>query len=537
MCIFYLLEMEINDLPPELLVTIFQQLSKEDLIWKIHNVCTYWRHLAQAGNLWTDLDINRLIIENHGKQDALLKYLLSILTHVQYVTSSPDRLLPLLIKSKDTLRNIRRVDLVPTIDSFYLSSKELFKGLSAKCPNLKSLHLKFLSESLSVLRQVFDLNLENVTLIHEQNIGNTRDIISREMDTVAKLLKEKANEIRKTKRIELRSFSSDFLAPVLELNLSNLTRLTAFGNFIKDSTIHTILLPETNITELNLDFSNITDQSLNDIAENAKHLKYLSLKCCSRITNKGIAMVTKSCKKLERLNIRKSTATGSHFSSNLSLGAISPICTSLKTLSAQNLPTIDIATLTALTQSCRILTSISLNDCCDLSDVSLGVIGQNCPVLLSADFSQCPEITLDGVRILLTCCLGMENISCMVCDGITNFCEMPPQVTVTEAVSHDHAQRDKDRVIVGKQDEEGKQKYSKLRNVNLSYCYNLKPKALIVISELCKNLRMLILRFCEGPVNDVNVDILGHVFTNCCHLEYILVGPGFNSTIYRKDIV
>ncbi|XP_063438002.1 F-box/LRR-repeat protein 2-like [Mytilus trossulus] len=532
--------MEINDLPPELLVTIFQQLSKEDLIWTIHNVCTYWRHLAQAGNLWTDLDINRLFIENHGKQDALFKYLLSILIHAQYVKSSPDLLLPLLIKSKDTLRNIRRIDLVPAIDSFYLSSKELFKGLSAKCPNLKSLHLKFLSESLSVLSQVFDLNLENVTLIHEQNLGNTRDIISREMETVAKLLKEKANEIRKTKRIELQSFSSDFLAPVLELNLSNLTRLTAFGNFIKDSTIHTILLPETNITELYLDFSNITDQSLNDIAENAKHLKYLSLKCCSRITDKGIAIVTKSCKKLERFNIRNSTATGSHFSSNLALCAISPMCISLKTLSAQNLPTFDIATLTALTQSCRTLTSISFNDCCDLSDVSLGVIGQNCPVLLSADFSQCPQITLDGVRILLTCCLSIENISCMVCDGITSFSQtsmMPPKETVTEIVSNEDAQSDKERVTAREPEEEGNQKYSQIRNFNLSYCYNLKAEALIVISELCKNLRMLILRFCESPVNDVSVDILRRVFTNCCYLEYILVGPGFNSTIHRKDIV
>lgn len=454
--------------------------------------------------------------------------------------SSPDRLLPLLIKSKDTLRNIRRIDLVPTTDSFYLSSNELFKGLSAKCPNLKALHLKFLSESLSVLNQVFDLNLENVTLIHEQNLGNKRDIISREMETVAKLLKEKANEIRNTKRIELHSFSSDFLAPVLELSLSNLTCLTAFGDFIKDSTIHTIIFPKTNITELCLDFSNITNKSLNDIAENATNLRSLSLKCCSRITDKGIAMVTKSCKKLERLKIRNSTGKSRQFSSNLSLGAIAPVCTSLKTLSAQYLSSFDIATLTALTQSCRMLTSLSFNDCCNLSDASLEVIGQNCPVLISADFSQCPEITLDGVRVLLTCCLAMENISCMVCDGITNFSqssEMPPKETVKEVLSNEHAQVGKEMATVGEPGEEGKQKYSQLKNFNLSYCYNLKPEALIVISELCRNLRMIILRFCEGPVNDVSVDILRRVFTNCCYLEYILVGPGLNSTVNRKDIL
>ncbi|XP_052084214.1 F-box/LRR-repeat protein 7-like [Mytilus californianus] len=535
--------MEINNLPPELLVTIFQHLSKEDLIWTIHNVCTYWRHVAQAGNLWTYLDVNRLVIENHGKQKSLLKYLLAILIHVQYVKSSSDRLLPLLLKSKDTLRNIRRIDLVPTTNSSFLSSKELFNGLRAKCPNLNALRLKFYSVSLSVLNQVFDLNLKNVTLIHEQNLGNTRDISSRgnrEMETVAILLKEKANEIRKTKRIELHSFSSDFLAPVLELNLSNLTRLTAFGNFIKDSTIHTILFPKTNITELCLDFSNITDQSLNEIAETATNLRYLSLKCCSRITDKGIVMVTKSCKKLERLNIRNSMSNGRHFASNLSLGAIAPGCTSLKNVSVQYLSTFDIATLTALTQSCRMLTSLSFNDCCSLSDASLEVIGQNCPVLFSADFSQCPEITLDGVRILLTRCLAMENISCMVCDGITNFSqssETPPKETATEVLRNEHAQHGKDTATLREPDDEGKLKCSQLRNFNLSYCYNLEPEALIVISELCRNLRMIILRFCEGPVNDVNVDILRCVFTNCCFLEYILVGPGLNSTVQRKDIL
>jgi hypothetical protein len=67
----------------------------------------------------------------------------------------------------------------------------------------------------------------------------------------------------------------------------------------------------------------------------------------------------------------------------------------------------------------------------------------------------------------------------------------------------------------------------------MAYCCNLDPTSLKMISEKCKDLRTLILRFGGNKMENINSDILQAVFSNCTYLQAILVG--FNDTIYREE--
>jgi hypothetical protein len=60
--------MNINELPPELLVNIFQYLGQEALLFSVSHICRHWYHVTKSVSLWHYVDMNRLVIKRKKRE-------------------------------------------------------------------------------------------------------------------------------------------------------------------------------------------------------------------------------------------------------------------------------------------------------------------------------------------------------------------------------------------------------------------------------------------------------------------------------------
>lgn len=119
--------MEINDLPPEILVKIFQYITQEELLNVVCHVSGHWDYLTKSGGLWKCVDLNRLLIQN-TEGDNLLSKLSTVSPTIQKLTASPDRLRILLNNGQIKLDNLWKLDIGPSS----LTSQDVIKMVRKK---------------------------------------------------------------------------------------------------------------------------------------------------------------------------------------------------------------------------------------------------------------------------------------------------------------------------------------------------------------------------------------------------------------------
>lgn len=522
--------MNINELPPELLVNIFQYLDQESLLFNVSHICRYWYHVTKSVSLWHYVDMNRLVIKRKKRELNVIQRISEFSLNIQHLKISPILLVELDSFCKghgEQLKNLRKLELIPS----RITSADIFQLVRRTCPNLKTLKFKFSSDQTSVLQSAFhDLNVEEICLDHEICGREQHWSLEEKLSTT---LYELEQEISRTKRLTIRSSSYAFISFILEKTLPLVTCLDAFGVVLSNSdTLNITSVTATMLTELRLDFARVSDRVLIRIAESSPNLKILSLLSCKSITDRGVSMATKSCHKLERLLLRNSMTSevtyGDQSLPSISLFAVSDDCVSLRMLLAQNLKRFDDVKLSKIICSCRLLTSLSLCTCPLLSDSSLEVIAQNCSMLKSADFSQCPEITFNGVWKIMSGCIDILSLSLVACDGLVSVVSsIQTRENETETTTVSVQNTDQLHSVVADLP------HSKIHTLNMAYCCNLDPTSLKMISEKCKDLRTLILRFGGNKMETINSDILQAVFSNCTYLQAILVG--FNDAIDREE--
>lgn len=518
--------MEINDLPPEILVKIFQYITQEELLNVVCHVSGHWDYLTKSGGLWKCVDLNRLFIQ-HTDGDNLLSKLSTVSPTIQKLTASPDRLRILLNNGQIKLDNLWKLDIGPSS----LTSHDVIEMVRKKCPSLTVLSFKTFIGVLPVLKHVFcDLNLNQISISHEKF---EKDAILKpnDDDRLISFLKDNAPTIVNMNAIQIKSFSHVFIWFILEITQSNITSLNAFGDEIDSNIVLKLTDRAVKLTELRLDFSNVCDKGMLKIAEELPNLKLLSLQCCKHITDKGIETVTKSCRKLEQLFLRNSLNDFQWTlpASDISLLAVSDGCSSLTNFSIQNTRVIDDVILSKFTRNCRLLVSLNLNRCTPLSDLSLDIIAQNCRLLQKADFSECMQISINGIWTVLSKCEVLTSLSLSACKGINRF--LPPGANPSAPPT---VQEVLDEISAVKESKDAKDvlKPSRIQTINLSFCENLDETTVLWISEKCLCLRNLILRLSIESVQEI---ILRRLFSNCYYLKRTLIGVG--RIIERKDFV
>ena len=256
--------------------------------------------------------------------------------------------------------------------------------------------------------------------------------------------------IRKVQVLSLRRTLRDVVC-----GINNIESLNLSGCFnINDGALsHAFTQEMSSLTVLNLSLcKQITDRSLERIAQYLQNLEVLELGGCSSVTNTGLLLISWGLKRLKVLNLRSCRHVSDH--------GISHLCG----LSPHAAP----GTLE--------LEHLGLQDCQKLTDQSLKHISSGLVNLKSMNLSFCGNVTDSGIKFLSKM-QSLRDLNLRSCDNVTD-------------------------TGLGFLAEGG----SRLEVLDVSFCDNVEDRGLQLLSQGLYSLRSLSLSACN--VSDDGIEKL-----------------------------
>jgi hypothetical protein len=379
----------INDLPDEILVTIFSYFSIEEITLHIRNVCTGWRLVCEDYSIWKNYTyfpkkntpieeimlqlrnmsglrkfqycgihnvveklseccrkISVLIIPNIQLSASLLKLAMERLTelrvlHILILPSTEGGELTNIIGESQTLHS-----LILRSSSTYTLAEGLLKPIAEGCPNLKKLKFE-------------DLRLPNSEICYVIKCKTVQLQAYGHYGRISANLIKAINECTNLKSLTFNTFEADddvrqlppttqlqnltalrvscSSAPVVEqilatLFINTLPRLTylgmsTFGNI--DALTNQILLQCPLLTHLSLEGNTALQSGALSNISSCKMLKYLDVSDCTKLDAEAMKFVAEGCPELQHLDVSNIPMSDGLFRQILR-------CRNLKTLLMKN---------------------------------------------------------------------------------------------------------------------------------------------------------------------------------------------------------
>lgn len=133
------------------------------------------------------------------------------------------------------------------------------------------------------------------------------------------------------------------------------------------------------LVSLNLEYSDLDDETLAIIGDNSTSLTQLNLNVCQQITDSGIEMLVKKITSLTELSL--------YWNVKLSDSCVERICRTNSNL-----------------------TSLTLSGCKQVTDVGLDWISNNCKNLILLDLTRCPKISDKGLQNISEHCTSLRTL-------------------------------------------------------------------------------------------------------------------------------
>jgi len=211
---------------------------------------------------------------------------------------------------------------------------------------------------------------------------------------------------------------------------------------ITDDTLQSIAEHCTGLQSLSLNYCReITDTGLITISEYCPNLLSLEVYNCDQITDASIISISTHCTGLQLLNLGRclqirdasiiSISTyctglqslhllGCHLITDASIISISTYCTGLQSLHLLGCLQISDASIISLSTHCTGLQSLHLRLCHPISDASIIPISEHCRGLKRLDVSY-TSITDASLIAIAKNCTGLQYLSTYRCDGLSNY--------------------------------------------------------------------------------------------------------------------
>jgi len=231
-------------------------------------------------------------------------------------------------------------------------------------------------------------------------------------------------------------------------------------------------------------FPQITDYTLQSIAEYCTGLQSLSLSYCSEITDTGLIIISMHCPYLQSLNLE-----GYYQLSDASINSISTHCTGLETFNLSKCDQITDASIISISVNCTGLQSLNLEFCCQITDASIISISTHCTRLQSLYLGGCYKISDIGIISISIHCTGLQSLNLVSCHQITDF----SIISISENCTG-------------------------LKELVVPYT-NITDASLIAIAKNCTGLQYLITYYCDG----LSIDRLCREFKSISKLQAVLL--------------
>ena len=150
----------------------------------------------------------------------------------------------------------------------------------------------------------------------------------------------------------------------------------------------------------------VTDQTLQSIAEHCTGLQSLSLSWCREISDTGLITISLHCHELKSFKIDYCRQI-----SDVSIISISSHCTGLQSLDLYGCGQITDASIISISTHCAGLQSLNLRNCHSLTDASIISISTHCTGLQSLNLWNCNKITDASIIFISENCTWLKDVS------------------------------------------------------------------------------------------------------------------------------
>ena len=185
---------------------------------------------------------------------------------------------------------------------------------------------------------------------------------------------------------------------------------------ITDHTLQSIAEHCIGLQSLSLSFcEDIRDTGLITISERCTNLKSLNLCDCNQITDASIISISTHCTGLQSLNLADCNQI-----TDASIISISTHCTGLKSLNLGYCKQITDASIISISTHCTGLQSLYLHGCHQISDTSIISISENCSGLkeLLVSYTKITDASLIAIAKI---CTGLQSLHTNGCYGLSNY--------------------------------------------------------------------------------------------------------------------
>jgi len=267
--------------------------------------------------------------------------------------------------------------------------------------------------------------------------------------------------------------------------------------------------------EENLDIDRALKTTFQLVSRNGVALsstvKAISLSGCSRLTDRGLALVARRCHLLQELEIQACPLV-----TNGGLLDLTSRCHHLNHLDVQACPMVSAVGLAA-GESTRHLTIqyLDLSDCPHVDDTSLRLVVESCPQLQFLYLRRCASLSDAGLRAIASYCLLLRELSVSDCPNITDnglaeLGRLGPSLRYLSVAKCDLLTDSGVRTLA--------RHCYRLRYLNLRGCEQVSDSAVDWLSKSCSRLRSLDLGKCD--VSDLGLKLLSE---NCPNLKKLSV--------------
>ena len=159
----------------------------------------------------------------------------------------------------------------------------------------------------------------------------------------------------------------------------------------------------------------VTDHTLQSLAEYCTGLQSLSLRHCREITDAGFIPISEHCCNLLSLKVEDCSQI-----TDASIISLSTHCTGLHSLNLDGCDQITDTSIISLSTHCTGLQLLNLDGCDQITDASIISISTNCTGLQLLNLERCQLITDTSIISISTHCTGLQSLHLDDCDEITD---------------------------------------------------------------------------------------------------------------------
>lgn len=391
--------MNINDLPPELLLHIMSYIPQRDLIISVNRVCTSWNELCLSQSLWTRVHY----FETYKNIVEPLDHFYNVQHYVKYLSIDASCLHQVFLYYRQ-LKFLNATSLLITDTMQEARADSFFENLTTRFPNLTSLRctVSVRINMRQCLRDLCKLNLETIYITSYHLVSLDDDLL---------YFINKQPHLKHLFLYGWYKLRDETIAKILD-GFPNISSVDLYIKYIS-SNAFTTSTKYTQLSNVAIHSELLDNDGLKSLLERSNDLTSLNIQECKKISDEGFQSVATNCPILEELHIGASANTTRI--SNETIHAICDRCPKLRRFSIKNCSHINDSNVLCLVKSCNYLKYINLNHCKDFTNETLSYFGKYCLYLENIWLEGCMNISVSGINTLITSCKRLKICHVVFC--------------------------------------------------------------------------------------------------------------------------